>query len=72
MSMKRTIQKAFALLKGMGKALDIKGSSYSQEMEHISMRTDSDALRGDWAAVGRDIRVAMKNVEETISANTGK
>jgi hypothetical protein len=72
MNMKRKIKRALALLRGIGKALDISGASYTREKEHISKRSDADALHGDWSAVGRDIRVAMNNVKETFSANTGK
>jgi hypothetical protein len=44
-------------LDGMGSILDLSGAVHFQGQTDVS-RSDADALRGDWEAVGNDLRAA--------------
>ena len=50
-----------SFMKGFGRIFDFSGSlnRYHNRMRSTSEKADSDALKSDWEAVGRDIRVVL-------------
>ena len=59
MEFKRKIQ---SFLKGIGSVLDLGGTMFPRR--EFMKKSDEEALREDWEAVGSDIRKAIKKYEE--------
>jgi hypothetical protein len=53
-----------AFLDGAASVLDLMGTLYSSRMDEILSRSDSDALRSDWEAVGKDFLILEKPEEK--------
>ena len=76
--MVRLIKKVFmsrklnSFLKGAGKCLEIMPPQSSLELPYsIKIKSDADAIRGDWQAVGRDIWTAMRQAKKEKWARAG-
>lgn len=50
-----------AFLDGMASAFDITGSFYSKKTNEILSRSDADALRSDWEAIGKDFPIQRED-----------
>ncbi|HSU13374.1 hypothetical protein [Longimicrobium sp.] len=49
-----------AFVRGMAQAVDLTGSIGSRRLRRMVVRSDRAALLADWAAVSRDLRVAVQ------------
>ena len=46
-----------AFFDGVASVFDITGSLYSKKVDEILSRSDTDALRSDWEAIGKDFPI---------------
>ena len=53
-----------AFLDGAASVLDLVGTLYSNRMNEILSRSDTDALRSDWEAIGKDFPIQEKHEEK--------
>jgi hypothetical protein len=71
--MKALKHKLGAVLSGISSTTDVLGVSFLNETDSILQRSDLEAMQSDWAAVGEDLKAAMKaNVEKTQAVPTDR
>jgi hypothetical protein len=58
MRAKKTNSEAF--VSGVASTADFFGITYILQADHYLQRSDIEAIRGDWIAVGEDIKLAME------------
>ena len=68
---KRKIANSFYLpkhsfLRGLASLMDFTGSESREFTEQILARSDADAMRADWEAVGADLWLAIRQYEERV------
>lgn len=58
------IMHRFSFFDGLASVFGLADSRIEQLRKKFSERTDAEALRGDWIAVGQDMSRAFKKVRE--------
>ena len=74
---KRKIANSFYLpkhsfLRGLASLMDFTGSESREFTEKILARSDADAMRADWEAVGADLWWAIGEHEKRAKARSGE
>jgi hypothetical protein len=65
--------KASSFMDGIASTTDLLGTRFLKQSDAVLSRTDTDALRGDWQAVGIHLHEALeKNVKENTPVSPGK
>ena len=64
--MKKGTKKS-ASVRGFAQALDLTGAIASRRLHDIKSRTAADALAGDWARIGGDLRYVTSRWIRTVN-----
>lgn len=55
----------YPFLRGIASLIDFTGSESREFTEHVLKRSDADAMRADWEAVGASLWWAINEYEKT-------